>query len=160
MHRCFIGIGSNLNDPYQQVTDALQELADIAHDHRVNRSRLYRSDPVGPPGQPDYINAVAELWTTLSPDALLDQLQAIEHAHERVRIQHWGPRTLDLDLLLYDQQIIETERLSVPHPMLSQRNFVLYPLADIDPNLRLPSGKSLHQLLRQCPMGTLAAIAL
>lgn len=160
MHRVFIGLGSNLEHPRQQVSDALRELAALEGCHQLKHSRLYRSDPVGPPGQPDYINAVAELWTEHSPEVLLDQLQAIEQDHERVRIEHWGPRTLDLDILLYDQQIIKTKRLLVPHPFLKQRSFVLYPLAELDPDIRLPTGETLTQLLSECPMGTLEAIAL
>jgi 2-amino-4-hydroxy-6-hydroxymethyldihydropteridine diphosphokinase len=113
------------------------------------QSSLYRSRAVGPV-QPDYINAVALVETSLTPLALLDALQSLEQAHRRVRLEHWGPRTLDLDLLLIDQQIIEHERLMVPHPFLTQRNFVLYPLAEITPGLILPSGEPLKELISQC----------
>lgn len=160
MIRAYVGLGSNLENPLQQVTDALRELQAIPNSQLLEHSKLYRSDPVGPPGQPDYINAVACLETSLEPEQLLDQLQAIEQAHDRVRIQHWGPRTLDLDLLLFGDQIINTERLIVPHAFMCERSFVLYPLAEIAPDLHLPNGVDLQQLLNQCPMGTLEPIAL
>lgn len=154
----YIGIGSNLADPQQQVSRALQELAAIPGTRLLQASPWYRSTAVGPGEQPDYINGVALLETSLDAHALLDQLQAIEQAHERVREIRWGPRTLDLDLLLYGNDIIATERLSVPHPFLTQRNFVLYPLADIAPQLTLPSGNSLASLLANCPPEGLSQI--
>lgn len=150
MALAYIGLGSNLEDPLAQVRRALDELAEIPQTSLLSRSSIYSSHAVGPE-QPDYINAVALLDTQLAPLALLDALQAIEQAHQRVRIQHWGPRTLDLDLLLYSDQIIEEERLTVPHPYLTQRSFVLYPLADITPNLHLPDGTPLADLLSRCP---------
>ena len=158
MIRCYIGLGSNLEDPRQQVSTALEELAALADCQLVSASHLYRSDPDGPPGQPDYINAVACLDTTLEAHALLDQLQAIEQAHDRVRKIHWGPRTLDLDLLLYGDQQINTERLTVPHAFMTERGFVLWPLAEIAPDIELPDGRKLEQLLSLCPMGTLEQI--
>lgn len=154
----YIGLGSNLENPRAQVEQALVELATIPQSQLLSKSPFYRSAPVGPGDQPDYINAVALLKTSLSPLALLDALQAIEQRHQRVRIEHWGPRTLDLDILLLDQQTIDSERLKVPHPYLTQRNFVLYPLADITPDLRLPDGTSLQQLIAQCPRDGLAPI--
>lgn len=156
---CYIGLGSNLEDPHRQVSDALLELREIPNTELLSHSLLYRSDPVGPPGQPDYINAVAKLDTRLEPEALLDALQAIEQAHQRVRIEHWGPRTLDLDLLLYGNDQLDTARLKVPHPFMTERSFVLYPLAEIEPNLVLPKGDQLSDILLQCPMGTLEPIA-
>ena len=160
MRRCFIGLGSNLEDPISQVSDALKELAHIPNTRVINQSRLYRSDPVGPAGQPDYINAVAELHTELSPIELLDALQSIEQAHQRRRLVRWGPRTLDLDILLVDRELIVTERLTVPHPYMHEREFVLYPLAEIAPDLLLPNGESLSTLLARCPMGTLQPVVL
>jgi 2-amino-4-hydroxy-6-hydroxymethyldihydropteridine diphosphokinase len=154
----YIGLGSNLENPRAQVEQALVELAAIPESKLLATSPLYRSAPVGPGEQPDYINATALLETSLTPLALLDALQAIEQSHERVRIEHWGPRTLDLDILLLDQQTIDSERLRVPHPYLTQRNFVLYPLADIAPELLLPDGTSLQQLIAQCPRDGLAPI--
>jgi 2-amino-4-hydroxy-6-hydroxymethyldihydropteridine diphosphokinase len=156
----YVGLGSNLENPIQQVSDALIELNEIPQTRLLKQSQLYRSDPVGPPGQPDYINAVALLETALEPLDLLDALQSIENAHQRRRIQHWGPRTLDLDLLLYADQQIDLERLQVPHPHMTEREFVLYPLAEIAPEIELPNGIPLQQLLTKCPLGTLAPVAL
>lgn len=160
IRRCFIGLGSNLEDPISQVSEALKELAQIPNTRVLKQSQLYRSDPVGPPGQPDYINAVAELETELNPNELLDALQSIEQAHQRRRLVRWGPRTLDLDILLIDREQIATERLSVPHPYMHEREFVLYPLAEIAPELQLPNGESLDSLLARCPMGTLQPVVL
>jgi 2-amino-4-hydroxy-6-hydroxymethyldihydropteridine diphosphokinase len=158
--RAWIGLGSNLEDPLAQVSTALQELKLLPDTTLAARSSLYRSDPVGPPGQPDYINAVAALDTRLEPEALLDALQAIEQMHQRVRKIHWGPRTLDLDLLLYGDQVISTPRLIVPHAYMTERNFVLWPLAELAPELILPDGRPLNTLLQHCPMGTLEKISL
>lgn len=158
--RAWIGLGSNLEDPLAQVSTALQELKQLPDTTLAARSSLYRSDPVGPPGQPDYINAVAALDTRLEPEALLDALQAIEQMHQRVRKIHWGPRTLDLDLLLYGDQVISTPRLTVPHAYMTERNFVLWPLAELAPELILPDGRPLNTLLQHCPMGTLEKISL
>ncbi|MEH6577413.1 MAG: 2-amino-4-hydroxy-6-hydroxymethyldihydropteridine diphosphokinase [Amphritea sp.] len=156
--RCYIGLGSNLEDPRQQVSIALKELQQLPNCRNLSHSSLYRSDPVGPAGQPDYINAVACIETTLTPLQLLDALQGIEQDHQRVRIQHWGPRTLDLDLLLFGQQVIHNERLTVPHAFMVERNFVLYPLAEIAPDLSLPAGISLQKLLKNVKKGTLEKI--
>jgi 2-amino-4-hydroxy-6-hydroxymethyldihydropteridine diphosphokinase len=158
----YIGLGSNLAgalaNPQAQITQALQELAHLPNSHLVAASALYRSHAVGPE-QPDYVNAVAGVKTSLSPLDLLDELQALEHAHQRVRGQHWGPRTLDLDLLLYGADIIDLPRLQVPHPYLKQRNFVFYPLASIAPDLVLPCGTPLASLIQDCPLEGLALLA-
>jgi 2-amino-4-hydroxy-6-hydroxymethyldihydropteridine diphosphokinase len=153
--RAYIGLGSNLSNPKQQLLQALEELRHLPETTLETHSSLYRSDPVGPPGQPDYINAVVLLKTCLSPLTLLDELQALEQGHNRVRKIHWGPRTLDLDILLYGDRTIKTDRLSVPHPFMPERNFVLYPLAEITQDLLLPDGNPLQNLLAVCPMGTL-----
>lgn len=156
--RCYIGLGSNLENPVTQVVTALLELERLDGCRNLVHSSLYRSDPVGPAGQPDYINAVASLETTLRPLELLDAMQALEQQHQRVRIQHWGPRTLDLDLLLYGDQQITHERLTVPHPYLHERSFVLYPLAEIAPQVHIPEQKSLAECLKACNKGTLERI--
>ncbi|MCW8885100.1 MAG: 2-amino-4-hydroxy-6-hydroxymethyldihydropteridine diphosphokinase [Motiliproteus sp.] len=156
----FIGLGSNLANPIDQVQRAFEELAQLPNSQLLKRSSLYRSDPVGPADQPDFINAAATLSTEFTPLQLLDQLQSIEQLHQRERIEHWGPRTLDLDLLLYDQQVIDHPRLKVPHPYLEERAFVLYPLAEIAPELQLPDNQTLSELLATCPMGTLQQLAL
>ncbi len=134
----YIGIGSNLADPVRQVQTAFAELAELPHSELRACSALYRTPPMGPPDQPDYINAVAELATLLTPHHLLDELQKIEHTHQRVRQTHWGPRTLDLDLLIYGAEIIDDVRLRVPHPGLAARAFVVIPLAEIAPALQIP----------------------
>ena len=156
--RCFIGLGSNLDNPLAHVSTALKELATIDHCELVSQSSLYRSAPVGPQDQPDFVNAVAELATTLEAHQLLDELQHLEQRHQRVRERHWGPRTLDLDLLLYGVDVIATQRLTVPHAYLHERNFVLYPLAEIDPNLDIPNLGSISELLATCPMGSLTKL--
>lgn len=156
--RCYIGLGSNLEHPVTQVASALLELERLTDCRKLTHSSLYRSDPVGPPGQPDYINAVASLETRLLPLELLDALQAIEQQHQRVRVQHWGPRTLDLDLLLYGDQQINNTRLTVPHAYLQARNFVLYPLAEIAPEAYISSQINLTECLKNCKKGSLERI--
>ncbi|WP_041522775.1 2-amino-4-hydroxy-6-hydroxymethyldihydropteridine diphosphokinase [Gilvimarinus agarilyticus] len=149
-HCCYIGLGSNLDEPLEQVTQALQELAALEHTTLLSASSLYRSRPVGPGEQPDYINAVAQLSTELAPEPLLNALQALEQAHQRKRLVRWGPRTLDLDILLYDNLQLNSQRLSVPHPFLAERNFVLLPLMEIAPDLALPDGTRIATLAQRC----------
>lgn len=144
---CYIGLGSNLDQPVHQVQQAFAELAALPGCHLQAHSSLYRSAPVGPADQPDFINAVAELHTGLSAHELLDTLQAIEQAHQRLRSRHWGPRTLDLDLLIYGDAQIDDERLQVPHPEIARRAFVLYPLAEIAPQLVIPGLGTVTDLL-------------
>jgi len=144
----YIGLGSNLEEPIQQVRTALKELDQIKLTRLVQHSSLYRSDPVGPAGQPDYINAVAEIKTRLKPRPLLQALQAIEQDHDRVRIQRWGPRTLDLDLLIYADQQINEPDLIVPHIMIAERSFVLFPLAEIAPDIQIPGLAPMAELLK------------
>lgn len=128
----FVGLGSNLSDPVYQVRTALVALAQIPETRVMAISSLYQSAPMGPQDQNDYINAVAQLETTLEPVALLDQLQAIEQVHGRERKEErWGPRTLDLDLLLYGEQVIDVPRLQVPHYGMAERAFVLLPLQEL-----------------------------
>jgi len=155
MRPVYIGLGSNLDDPQKQVRQALHELSVMDECQLLDHSSLYRSDPVGPQDQPDFINAVAKLMTSLSPEALLDRLQWLEQRHQRVRKQHWGPRTLDLDILLFEQKIIATPRLKIPPPPIGERSFVLYPLFEIDPGLVFPDGTPLSKLTARCPIGTL-----
>jgi 2-amino-4-hydroxy-6-hydroxymethyldihydropteridine diphosphokinase len=146
MVRCFIGLGSNLEQPRQQIVQAFSEMASITSSKLMCQSSLYTSKPLGPQDQPDYINAVVELETSLSALTLLSNMQAIESEHQRVSTGHWGPRTLDLDLLLYGQEKISHERLKVPHPEMAMRNFVLYPLFELAPNLIIPGLGSLAYL--------------
>ncbi len=135
--RVFVGLGANLGDAGATVQQALQTLAALPGTQLVAASSLYRTAPVDASG-PDYINAVAELRTTLEPSALLEALQAIEQAHGRLRPYRNAPRTLDLDLLLHGQRLIDEPALTVPHPRLHQRAFVLEPLAELAPALHHP----------------------
>lgn len=136
--RAYIGIGANLSNPIQQVTQAIDALTSLEQTTLVGRSSWYQSRAVGPGIQPDYINGVAAIDTQLCAIALLDALQSIELQQKRVRHTRWGPRTLDLDLLLFGDDIIQTSRLTVPHPRIRERNFVVIPLAQINPDLVLP----------------------
>ncbi len=146
--RVFVGLGSNLDEPLWQVSRAFDELADLDETRLLAVSPCYRSAPLGPPDQSDYVNAVAMLETELAPIALLDALQAIERNHGRIREIHWGPRTLDLDLLMYGDRIIDLPpRLRVPHPEMVNRAFVLVPLHDLAPDLNVPGHGKLDALL-------------
>ena len=130
----YIGLGSNLGDSRQILTEAVQKLATLG---AVSTSKLYQSPPMGPQDQPHYFNAVARLETDLAALALLDQLQQFEQDAGRVRLRRWGERTLDLDLLLYGDEQIQHERLTVPHVGILERDFVVIPLLDLDPNLHI-----------------------
>lgn len=155
---CYIGLGSNLDKPIQHITTAIDELKTLAHCQYQGTSSLYRSAPVGPAGQDDYINAVACLTTTLTPEQLLNSLQAIENAHQRVRVERWGARTLDLDILLIDNLTINTTRLTVPHPYIQDRNFVLIPLFELAGEIRI-NDQLITDLLKTCPAGELQLIS-
>ncbi len=149
---CYIGLGSNQADPIGQVLKACEALGQVPRTRLARRSSLYRSAPLGPQDQPPYINAVAELDTELTPLELLDQLQRIELDQGRERkAERWGPRTLDLDMLLFGEQVIDSPRLQVPHYHMQARAFVLYPLAELAADLALPDGTRLSQLLDTCP---------
>ncbi len=154
----YIALGSNLDDPVRQVGGALKTLDALPRSRLIGASGLYRSSPMGPADQPDYINAVAAIETQLQPLELLDALQAVEQAHGRVRKERWGPRTLDLDLLLYGDWTIDEPRLQVPHPGLHQRNFVLLPLYDIAPGLVLPDGRKLSEIVAACSREGIVAV--
>lgn len=145
----YIGLGANLEEPQQQIEQAMIELAHLQDSKLVAQSSLYHSKPVGPQDQPDYVNAAVLIETQLEPIALLDALQQLELDHGRIRKRHWGERTLDLDIILIDNLIIDSERLQIPHPFAQQRSFVLYPLSDINPDLVFPDGKCLEQLLTE-----------
>jgi len=158
MARVFIGLGSNLAEPQKQLRGALVAMGKIPDSRLLRCSSFYHSAPIGPGEQPDYVNAVAELETALPPIDLLDRLQSIEASHGRERSVRWGARTLDLDILLFDERQIEEVRLQVPHPRMAERNFVLLPLAELEPQLQLPTGESLPQLLQNCPHNRLDKI--
>ena len=151
MERVYIGLGSNLDAPEQQLRQALDALAALPESRWVGASGLYSSDSLLP-GQPRYTNAVAGLDTPLAPLALLDALQAIENGQGRERLERWGPRTLDLDILLFGERVIDEPRLKVPHYHMQARAFVLYPLAElVPPGFVLPDGRALRALLDACP---------
>ncbi|ABC32910.1 2-amino-4-hydroxy-6-hydroxymethyldihydropteridine pyrophosphokinase [Hahella chejuensis KCTC 2396] len=149
---CYVGLGSNLSQPEQQLRQALSALKDISGVQLLQASSLYRSAPLGAPDQPWYVNAVAQLETSLEPLALLRELQTIENSQGRVRQgERWSPRTLDLDLLLFGEQTIDSEALTVPHYAMHERNFVIFPLAEIAPSCVIPGIGSISALLATLP---------
>jgi 2-amino-4-hydroxy-6-hydroxymethyldihydropteridine diphosphokinase len=152
MTRAFIALGSNLAEPIQQVESAFLALNKIPHTQLIKKSSLYQTAPIGYDEAtianiPDFINAVAELSTELSPVALLDALLAIENQAGRVRPYPNAPRILDCDLLLYDNIVMHTEKLTLPHPRMHQRGFVLLPLFEIAPHLILPNHGKIAALM-------------
>ncbi|WP_394173457.1 2-amino-4-hydroxy-6-hydroxymethyldihydropteridine diphosphokinase [Thalassotalea litorea] len=148
MNRVYLGLGSNLEHPDQQLRWAVQQLAMVAEITIVSLSSIYQSRPMGPQDQPDYLNAVIGLDTDIAPLALLDLTQKIELDAGRVRKdERWGARVLDIDILLFGQQTITLPRLGIPHYGMKEREFVLYPLAEIAKDLILPDGQSLAELV-------------
>jgi 2-amino-4-hydroxy-6-hydroxymethyldihydropteridine diphosphokinase len=138
-----VALGGNLDDPPAQIRRALGALADLPTTRLVRRSSLYRNPPAGYRDQPDFVNAVAQIETQLGPRELLDQVLAIEQVHGRVRAAPNGPRTLDLDILLYGDRTVHEPGLIIPHPRMHERAFVLVPLAEIAPDATLPgSGRA------------------
>ena len=151
MERIYIGMGSNLAAPAEQLRSAVAALARLPRSVLVGVSGFYQSDSLLP-GQPRYTNAVAALDSALAPLELLDALQAIENDQGRERLERWGPRTLDLDIVLFGDRLIDEPRLKVPHYHMQERAFVLYPLAELAPaDLRLADGRCLSELLAACP---------
>ncbi|MEP6884259.1 MAG: 2-amino-4-hydroxy-6-hydroxymethyldihydropteridine diphosphokinase [Gammaproteobacteria bacterium] len=143
----YVAIGSNLNEPRARVLEAFERLAELPATCIVLRSRLYRSRPMGPQDQPDFVNAVAGLLTQLKARELLDGLLRTEQAMGRNRQVRWGPRVIDLDLIWMPGGPIDEPGLTLPHPGVSTRNFVLYPLADIAPTLAIPGHGTVSELL-------------
>ena len=151
MERIYIGMGSNLAEPTAQLQHALDALGKLPESRLAGVSSFYQSDSLLP-GQPRYTNAVAALDSSLEPLVLLDALQAIENDQGRKRLERWGPRTLDLDILLFGDRLIDEPRLKVPHYQMHLRAFVLYPLAELATDtLQLPDGQRLSELLAACP---------
>lgn len=147
MSQAFVGLGANLGDPASQIRQAIGMLDGHATLEVIATSRLYRSAPLGPPGQPDYANAVVQLDSALTAQGLMTALLEVERAMGRRRDgQRWGPRHIDLDLLLYDNQVVAVTGLTVPHPHLHERNFVLVPLAEIAPDAEVPGHGRAAQL--------------
>jgi len=144
-----VGLGSNLGDPVRQVETAMDELARLPETRLAARSSLYRSRPVGPQDQPEFINAVVVLETALTAFTLLRHMQALENNHARQRGgQRWGPRTLDLDLLLYGDEVLDTDELKVPHPEMCRRGFVLQPLLEIAPDTVIPGAGAVRDVIK------------
>ena len=144
----FVGLGANLDDPRAHIERAFSELAHLPKSALVAKSSLWRSAPMGYANQPEFINAVAELETELSADRLLDELNGLETAHGRERSFANAPRTLDLDLLLYGDEVRTSPRLTLPHPRMHERAFVLKPLLEIAPDARIPGHGSAHASLQ------------
>jgi 2-amino-4-hydroxy-6-hydroxymethyldihydropteridine diphosphokinase len=146
--RAYVGIGSNMDDPVAQVKEAVEELKVLPDTILAACSSLYSSKPMGPQDQPDYVNAVVALDTLLSPGELLQQLQRIEDLQGRDRDgEQWGPRIIDLDLLMYGRKVIDADGLKVPHPGMHERDFVIIPLAEIAGNLNIPGQGLLTSLI-------------
>lgn len=148
MKHIWIALGSNQNDPAQQLQRARQELAQLFHEEKA--SHIYRTPPWGYLAQPDFLNAVIRYRTDKNAHQVLRDLQDIEQKHHRIRQQKNGPRTLDLDLLLYEGVVLEEPDLIVPHPRMHQRAFVLEPLAELDSEMQLAEKGSICDLLAQC----------
>ncbi len=156
MTTAYIGLGSNLHEPLKQLRTAVVAIAGLPQSNIRQVSTAYRSRAVGPGRQPDYLNAALQLDTALGAAQLLAALQDIETAQGRVRTVRWGARSLDLDILLFGDACIDTPLLTIPHPAMRERNFVLYPLAAISGlNLVLPDGTDLGTLIARCPRGDL-----
>ena len=147
--RVFIGLGSNLGDPCDNIHKAVDRLSRNDSLEITKLSPLYATPPMGPQNQSDFVNAVAEIKTAMDPQDLLITCKSIEAEMGRVANERWGPRLIDIDILLYDDQIVETENLQIPHKGISQRSFVLIPLADLDQDLDIPGLGGLAELIRR-----------
>lgn len=161
-HRAYVAVGSNLDNPISQVKSAIRALHEIPKSHIIRISSLYQSEPLPSeePNQSDFINAIVLLETCLHAHDLLTELERIEAEHGRTRTtRRWGPRTLDLDLILFDNLSINTPRLIVPHPEFQKRSFVLVPLYEVTPDMILPSGIKLTDLIDQLPKSELSKIS-
>lgn len=150
MATAFVAFGSNIGEPITQIRCAVAQLASLPKTQLLGSSNLFRNPPVGFLNQPDFINAVAKINTNLSPNELLKNLLNIEDQHQRLRVETNGPRTLDLDLLLYNDLVLKSTHLEIPHPRMKERGFVLLPLAEIEPDLTLPCGTKIQLLLKRC----------
>ena len=148
MTTAYIALGSNLNNPKKQVQNVASYIATITRTTIIAHSSLYETKPLGPQNQPDYVNQVITVETQLSPHALLKALLAIELQMGRVRHERWGARIIDCDIILFGDQVVQTPDLTIPHPEMKNRPFVLYPLAEIAPDLVLPSGELLKDILQ------------
>jgi 2-amino-4-hydroxy-6-hydroxymethyldihydropteridine diphosphokinase len=143
----YIGLGSNIEQPFVQIKNALNRLADLPGTEVLKDSGYFISSPMGPEDQPDYVNAVTQISTSLDPSELLEQCQKIEQRQGRIKTRHWGERSIDLDILLYGDEEIDTDVLNVPHPGILQRDFVYLPLLKINPDIILPGSGMLSDLV-------------
>lgn len=150
MTEAFVGLGSNLDDPISQIKRALEAVKKLPNTQFMAASSLYRTPPWGKIDQPDFINAIVKIKTKLTAHQLITELLGIEKNHHRIRNRQWEPRTLDCDLILYGDHIINDPALTVPHPRMQKRGFVLLPLAEIAFDLQLPNGECLAELLADC----------
>ena len=139
----FLGLGSNLNDPIKQIQSGLKALGNLLD--KLECANFYRSKPIGPQNQPDFVNTVVKGLFSLSPQELLKECQRIEHEHQRVKTEHWGPRTLDIDILYFGQVWVSTGELTIPHPEILQRPFVVIPLMDLIPSGITPVGDQIDR---------------
>ena len=151
MIECFIAVGSNLEDPARQVRQSFAAMARLPDTVLIKASSLYANPPIGPPDQPDYINAVVCLQTNLPPDGLLQALKGLEQAAGRQAGRIWGERVLDLDILTYGDLVLAQDRLRIPHPEIARRRFVLVPWLEIAPSATLPDGRAVADLLAAAP---------
>lgn len=158
LRKAYIAIGSNLEDPEAQVQDAFEELAMLPKTRLARVSSLYRTAPIGYEDQPEFVNAVAEIETALEPRALLDQLLAIERRHGRVREFANAPRTLDLDIALYEDTTVNEPGLAIPHPRMHDRAFVMVPLAEIAPDAQIPGFGRAEDIAAALDRGGIARI--
>ncbi|MCW8091951.1 2-amino-4-hydroxy-6-hydroxymethyldihydropteridine diphosphokinase [Alteromonas sp. ASW11-130] len=151
--RAYIGLGSNMGEAGKHIESAFLAIAELEHTRLLRTASLYQSAPMGPQNQPDFINSVCLVETGLEPEVLLKQLQQIENDHGRERKgERWGPRTLDLDILLYGNYEIDTDILTIPHSGIADREFVLVPLFEIAPNMVMPDGKPISQWVASCSL--------
>ncbi|MBQ4813636.1 2-amino-4-hydroxy-6-hydroxymethyldihydropteridine diphosphokinase [Pseudoalteromonas luteoviolacea] len=159
MNTVYIGLGANLYEPQAQLKKAVEALHNHPDIKDMTVSSFYASKPMGPQDQPDYVNAVAKFSTMLEPEPLLDQLQLIEQQQGRVRKdERWGPRTLDLDILLFNEAIIDSPRLTIPHYGLCDREFVVFPMLEINSKLCLPNGTTLSDIAANLPRNGLTTL--
>ena len=142
----YLGLGSNLGDRLANLQRAVSLIAARRGLEVMRSSRVYETDPVGGPPQPEYLNAVLEVRTSLSPRELLSACQGVENQLGRVRAERWGPRTIDVDVLTYAEETVDEPDLSIPHPRMHERGFVLLPLSELDPDPALPAGRHLASL--------------
>jgi 2-amino-4-hydroxy-6-hydroxymethyldihydropteridine diphosphokinase len=155
MAEAFIALGSNLGNREDEIIRAIREVNALPRTRVTGISRFYSNPPMGPQDQPDYLNGAVRIETELDPLSLLDALQGIEKSHGRVKTRRWGERCIDLDIALYGEESISSERLTVPHLGIEARDFVLRPLMDIDPSLTLPTGEKISELLSKLDQSSL-----